>query len=299
MSKFCAYCGKEVKKTDKFCIHCGKPLLADLPKTDEKSDLKISEKAKESKSEKKKEKKAKKEKEKKEIEEDIEELEIEEEEEDKEDRKKEKKEKKKEVKQLPEDVKEQIDIHLQLNEIGEKKKTLAEKLIELQKLVKSSQYDTDFEFGENVNVQLKAVKTLIEEMKQKENDLKQKVTDDFIVKKLNTSIEVKRDQLKNLMREHKLKKIRDKDVVKKLKEKYKQQLEDFINEREELVAGISLWIEELIDRKSELTTEKNFNKARFSSKEISEKEFKEKDNEFVKQIDLLNSKIKTLKTLTK
>ena len=66
-----------------------------------------------------------------------------------------------------------------------------------------------------------------------------------------------------------------------------------------MIAGINLWIEDLIDRKSELTTEKNFNKARFSSKEISKNEFKEKDSEFVKQIDKVISKIKTLKILIK
>ena len=293
MPKFCVYCGKPIKDTDKFCISCGKPLLASLPKTEEKSEKAVSEKSKEKDLDKKKKKKDKKEKEvemEEEVEAEMEEdMELEEE----------KGQKEKEVKPLSEDVKEQIGIHLQLNEIREKKKNLAEKLTEFQKMVKSPQYDTDFEFGEKINVQLKAVKALIGEMKQKENDLKQKVTDKFIVEKLNIDIAVKRDQLKNLWREHKLKKIRDKDVVRRLKEKYKQQLEDFITEKEELVAGINLWIEELIDRKSELTTEKNFNKARFSSKEISENEFKEKDSEFIKQIDKLNSKIKTLKTLTK
>ncbi|MFX0187121.1 MAG: zinc-ribbon domain-containing protein [Candidatus Hodarchaeota archaeon] len=302
MPKFCVYCGKEIKGTDKFCIHCGKPLLTDLPKTDEKSDLTVSEDLKKITSEKKQKKKAKKEKvEEKVEEEEIEEV-IEEEieeviEEEIEEKKKEKKEK--EVKSLPDDVKEHIEIHLQLNAIREKKKTLAEKLMELQKMVKSPQYDTDFEFGEKINVQLKAVKSLIEEVKQKENELQQRVKSKFIVEKLNMDIAIKRDQLKNLMREHKLKKIRDKDVVKKLKEKYTQELEELINQKEELVAGIFKWIEEIIDEKNELTIESKFNKARFSSKEISEDVFKEKDNEFEKQINKLSGKINTLKKLIK
>ncbi|TFG25071.1 MAG: zinc-ribbon domain-containing protein [Promethearchaeota archaeon] len=297
MPKYCVYCGKPVAPNDKFCISCGKPLLANLPKTEKKTEKAVPEKSKEKNLDKKKKKKDKKEKE---VETELEEeMELGEELEEVEKKLKDKKQKKKEVNPLSEDVKEQIEIHLELNEIREKKKNLAEKLKEIQKLVKSPQYDTDFEFGEKINVQLKAVKTLIGELKQKENELKQKATDKFIVEKLNTDIAVKRDQLKNLWREHKLKKIRDKDVVRKLKEKYKQQLENFISEKEELIAGINLWIEDLIDRKSELTTEKNFNKARFSSKEISEKEFKEKDSEFVKQIDKVENKIKTLKTLIK
>jgi hypothetical protein len=295
MPKFCVYCGKAIKGIDKFCVHCGKPLLTDLPKTD---DLTVSEEVKKIKSEKKQKKKAKKEKVEEKVEEKIEEVEEEEIEEVIEEEKEEKK-KEKEVKSLPDEVKEHIEIHLQLNEIREKKKTLAEKLIAFQKMVKSPQYDTDFEFGEKINIQLKAVKTLIEEVKQRENELQQKVKSKFIVEKLNMDIAIKRDQLKNLMREHKLKKIRDKDVVKKLKEKYKQQLEDLISQKEELIAGIFKWIEEIIDEKNELTIESKFNKARFSSKEISEGVFKEKDNEFEKQINKLNSKIDTLKKLIK
>ncbi len=298
MPKFCVYCGKAIKGTDKFCVHCGKPLLTDLPKTD---DLTVSEDVTKIKSEKKQKKKAKKEKVEEKVEEKIEEIEEEETEEvieeEREEKKKDKREK--EVKPLPDDVKEHIDIHLQLNEIRQKKKTLAEKLIVFQKMVKSPQYDTDFEFGEKINVQLKAVKSLIEELKQREKELQQKVKSKFIVEKINMDIAIKRDQLKNLMREHKLKKIRDKDVVKKLKEKYKQQLEDLINQKEELVAGIFKWIEEIIDERNELTIESKFNKARFSSKEISEDVFKEKDNEFEKQINKLSSKIDTLKMLIK
>ena len=101
------------------------------------------------------------------------------------------------------------------------------------------------------------------------------------------------------MREHKLKKIRDKDVVRKLRDKYKKQLIEFKTQKLEIVLGLNLWIEELIEKKSELTTEKSFNKARYSSKEISEEEFKKKDIVYEKQIEKITKRMKSLQKLTK
>ncbi|MFX0142567.1 MAG: zinc ribbon domain-containing protein, partial [Candidatus Hodarchaeota archaeon] len=40
MSKYCPYCGNPVKETDKFCIICGKPLLADIPKSVKRTEIK-------------------------------------------------------------------------------------------------------------------------------------------------------------------------------------------------------------------------------------------------------------------
>ena len=289
MPRFCVYCGKPVKESDKFCINCGKPLLSSLPKTEKKPKEIVIEEIKEDKS--------KKEQKKEEIKEEMEELEVEKDEKKKKEEAEEKKEK--EIKPLPDEVKQQIEYYLELNDLRLKKQTLDDRLKDLLKDLKSSRYDTDFGFGEQVDVQLKAVKTVMEDLKQKETEIKEKMTDKFIVEKLDYDIDTKKSQLQNLMREHKLKKIKDKDVVKKLKEKYKQQLDDFIEEKTELIAGIQLWVDELIEEKFELNTERKFNKARFSAKEISEETYKEKDSEFDLKISKLESKIKTLEELTK
>ncbi|MFX0069656.1 MAG: zinc ribbon domain-containing protein [Candidatus Hermodarchaeota archaeon] len=289
MAKFCVYCGKPVKSSDKFCINCGKPLLSSLPKTEKKPiDKIIEEPVKEDNIQETSVKEKK-------IEEKEEEVEEEEEEKIAED----KEEKKKEIQPLPDEVKQQIDYYLELNDIRMKKSSLDDKLKDLQKELKSDKYETDFGYGEKINVQLKAVKTVMEELKQQENEVKEKITDKFIVEKLDFNIETKKAQLKNLVREHKLKKIKNKEVVKKLKDKYKDQLETFIDEQAELIAGIQLWIDELIEEKEELKTERTFNKARFSSKEISENEYKENDLEFENKIKKIESKIKTLSDLTK
>ncbi len=290
MARYCVYCGKSVKTSDKFCIYCGKPMLSNLPKAEKKPKEIIDESPRKEILEKIKEVKEEDVSVEEEIEEVSEEEEIE---------KKVEEEKEKEIKPLSDEVKEQIEYYLVLNNIKLKKLTLAEKLKGFQKLMRSNRYDTDFEFGENINIQLKAVKTLIDELKEKENEVKQKMDDKFIVEKLDNDIKIKKDQLKNLMREHKLKKIKDKNVVKKLKERYKQQLEDLIIEKAELIAGIELWIDEIKEDQVELTTERKFNKGRFSAKEISEEEFKEKDTDFEKKINKLKSKTKTLQNLTK
>jgi hypothetical protein len=287
MVKYCVYCGKPVKESDKFCIHCGKPRLTSLPKTEKKPEEPVLEESKETKPEIKETKKEEKKEEEREPEPIEKEDLAEEEEEEKED------------KPLPEEVKQQIDYYLELNDIRLKKMTLAEKLDDLQKQLKSSRYETDFDFGEQIDVQLKAVKTIMDELKQQEEEVKTKMTDKFIVEKLDYDIDTKRDQLKNLMREHKLKKIKDKEVVKKLKAKYKNQLDNFIEEKADLIAGIQLWIDELLEEKVELNTERKFNKARFSSKEISEDEYKENDSDFEIKISKLESKIETLRDLTK
>ena len=298
MARYCVYCGKSVKTSDKFCIYCGKPMLSNLPKAEKKPKEIIDESPRKEILEKIKEVKEEDVSVEEEIEEVSEEEEIEEVSEE-EIEKKVEEEKEKEIKPLSDEVKEQIEYYLDLNNIKLKKLTLAEKLKGFQKLMRSNRYDTDFEFGENINIQLKAVKTLIDELKQKENEVKQKMDDKFIVEKLDNDIKKKKDQLKNLMREHKLKKIKDKNVVKKLKERYKQQLEDLIIEKAELIAGIELWIDEIKEDQVELTTERKFNKGRFSAKEISEEEFKEKDTDFEKKINKLKSKTKTLQNLTK
>jgi hypothetical protein len=307
MAKFCVYCGNPVKSNDKFCIKCGKPMLSNLPKADKKTKML----AVESKSKEILEKIKKKKKEKEEVkpQEGIKEESEEEKLEEKEDSKKEeeiiepeKKEKEKiekEIKPLPEEVKEQIEYFLELNDIKLKKLSLADKLKDFQKLMKSDRYDTDFAFGEKINMQLKAVKTLIEELKEEENEVKLKMDDQFIIEKLDADIGQKKDHLKNLMREHKLKKIKDKDVVKKLREKYKQQLEDSTTEKDELIDGLDLWVEEIEGKIAEITIDRKFNKGRYSAKEISPEEFKTNDNEFDKQISKLKSKVKTLQNLAK
>jgi len=282
MAKFCPYCGNPVKETDKFCIICGKPMLTDIPKAEKKIDRK----------------ELKKKEEEVRVEEKIEEqeelLELEEIR-----KKKSKKTKdKRDVKPLPEDVKEQMVYYIEYNDIQLNKKVLMERLDEISKSTKDARYEYDIDFKKDVNIKLEAIKTLISELKQKESVIKQNLEEPFIVQRIQEDIDTKIFQLENLSREHKLHKV-DKETFEKLREKYKREKIDLENEREDLLVGMKLWIQDLKLEKTELSGERKLNKGRFHAKEITEEEYKKNDKDFDLKLKKINTKINTLEKLTK
>jgi len=292
MSKFCPYCGSPTKTNDKFCIICGKPLLTDIPKAtkrlDRKEEVKQEEEIKVD--EKVEEKEQNDEEQKEEI------LDMEETDKDKKISKKNKE--KRGIKPLPEEVKEQMVYYIEYNDIQLNKKVLADKLTEISKSTKDERYDYDMEFKKEVNLKLEAIKTLISELKQKETIIKQNLEDPFIVQRIQNDIDTKIFQLENLSREHKLHKV-DKETFEKLKEKYKQEKIELEIEREELIEGMTLWIQDLKLEKAELSGERKLSKGRYHAKELTEDEFNEKDKEYDLKLKKINTKITTLEKLTK
>ncbi len=289
-SKYCVYCGNPLKESDKFCIICGKPVLRDLPDTWKQ----------ESKPRSKPQRQEILPKEDTIIEfadDSEEELEI------KEDKKEKKKEKDKKgdkvvEKPLPFEVKEQMILYIEYNDIQLNKEILITKLKDLQKELKDPAYEYDEQYKESLNVKLEAIKTLINEMKQKESELKQKMDDPFIVQRIKTDTETKIFQLKNLTKEFKLHKV-DKDSFETLRDKYKQEKEELEQEREDLISGMSLWIKELKLEKVEAQSQRNLNKGRFHSKEITQEDFNSKDKELELKVKKIDVKIKTLEKLVK
>ncbi|MFX1301823.1 MAG: zinc ribbon domain-containing protein, partial [Promethearchaeota archaeon] len=282
MAKFCPYCGNPVKETDKFCIICGKPMLIDIPKAERKIERKEPIKKEE---EIRVEEKGEEKEEILEMEEKI--------------KKKPKKTKeKRETKPLPEDVKEQMVYYIEYNDIQLNKKVLIERLNEISKSTKDPRYEYDMEYKKEVNIKLEAIKTLINELKQKESVIKQNLEEPFIVQRINQDIDTKIFQLENLSREHKLHRV-DKETFEKLREKYKQEKTDLENEREDLVEGMKLWIQDLKLEKTELSGERKLNKGRFRAKEITEDEYTQQDKDFDLKLKKINTKINTLEKLSK
>jgi hypothetical protein len=286
LPRYCVYCGNPLKETDKFCIICGKPVLRNVTQRDVKKgqnlepqkpqvkDLKIQQ------------------------EEDIdfdEESIVEEESM----RKKERGSGKTVVeKPLPFEVKEQMILYIEYSDIQLNKELLSEKLKNLQKELKDPRYETDDQFKTSINLKLEAIKTLINELKQKEDEIKQKMDEPFIVQRIQNDIETKIFQLKNLTQEYKLKKV-DKETFEKLRERYKQEKKGLEQEREDLISGMKLWIKELKIEKVELNTKRNLNKGQHSAKEISEEQFQEKDRDFDLKLKKIEVKISTLEKLIK
>lgn len=290
--KFCPYCGNPVKESDKFCIICGKPLLTDIPKTAKKIETKEEPKKEEEvKREEKLEEERVKEWERKDEIQDMEEQ-------DKEKKKSTKAKDKGEIKPLPEDVKEQMVYYIEYNDIQLNKKVLADKLTEISKSTKDERYDYDMEYKKEVNFKLEAIKTLISELKQKESVIKQNLEEPFIVQRIQDDIDKKVFQLENLAREHKLHKV-DKETFEKLREKYKREKTELEDEREDLIEGMKLWIQDLKLEKVEISSERKLSKGRFHAKEITEDEYKEKDKEFDLRLKKINTKISTLEQLIK
>ena len=287
MVKYCPYCGSQCKPNDKFCIICGKPLLADIPKKETKSQIKDALEKKEL------EKNGTEFKEDEPIHEEISLINN--------DSVKKKSKKRKDlngIKPLPEEVKEQMVYYIEYNDIQLNKKILIERLNDISKLTKDSKYDYDPDYKKEINIKLQAIKTLIEEMKQKENVIKKSLEDPFIVQRIQNDIDTKIFQLENISREHKLHKV-DKETFEKLREKYKQEKLELEIERKNLVEGMKLWIQDLKLEKAELSGEHKLNKGRLHAKEITEEEFKGKDKEFDLRLKKIEAKIKTLDQLTK
>ncbi len=289
--KFCVFCGNPIKESDKFCIICGKPMLTDLPskkKTETKEPiLREENKGKEKVLE-----------ETEQIEEDQNEIILDEEKKEKPKKKYEKEKEKQEINPLPEEVKEQMVYYIEYNDLQIKKKVLKEKLNEISKSTKDSRYESDFDFKKGINIKLEAVKTLINELKQNENEIKQNLEEPFIVQRINNNIKTKIFQLENLSREHKLHKV-DKKTFQTLREKYKEEKSDLENERKDLISGMKLWIQELKLEKAELSVERKLNKGRYRAKEISEDVFNVNEKDFDLKAKKINSKINTLEKLTK
>ena len=278
--KYCVYCGSPIKETDKFCIICGKPLLTDIPKHESKPQINDTAV-------------------KNEVKEEIQEIEEPEILIKESNTKKSKKHKEsKGIKPLPEEVKEQMVYYIEYNDIQLNKKILIERLNDISKLTKDSKYDYDPDYKKEINIKLQAIKTLIEEMKQKENVIKKSLEDPFIVQRIQNDIDTKIFQLENISREHKLHKV-DKETFEKLREKYKQEKLELELERKNLVEGMKLWIQDLKLEKAEISGEQKLNKGRFHAKEIIEEVFQGKDKEFDLRLKKIDTKIKTLEKLTK
>ena len=284
MPKYCVYCGNPLKESDKFCIICGKPVLRDIPEakkrgsqeafrskvsSQEETEIKFTDDVDFDEEESKSVRKLKRKKE-----DDIVE------------------------KPLPYEVKEQMILYIEYNDIQLNKQLLIDKLKELQRSLKDPKYEYDDQYKNTINVKLDAIKTLINEFKAKENEIKGKMEEPFIVQRIQSDIETKIFQLKNLTKEYKLHKV-DKDSFEKLRDKYKEEKESLEEERENLTSGMKLWIKELKLEKTEINSENNLIKARFHAKELTEEDFKAKEKDFETRLKKIDVKIKTLEKLTK
>lgn len=279
MARHCPYCGEEVKDKDQFCISCGKPLISNIP-----TDKEVSQEKKDT---------------QKKEEEEIEEEEKKDEQEKKKKKKKDKEEEEEEeeeLPELPEDIKQQIQYRLDMDRLKLTKERLGERLEKIEEATNGTQYDVDDEFAESVNAQLKAIQEVSNELKEKEEALESKIDKPFITEQLNFDIDTKKDQLKSIVRDYKLKKLK-KYAVKDLKKQYKQELKDLKRKKDNIITNIEKMIAETSMEKTKLKKELEYEKAKLSAKEITEEEYEKRKRDFEKDMKLIELNIKTLQDL--
>lgn len=298
MTNFCPYCGKKARSTDKFCIYCGKPMLSglDKPKEETKKEIKVEEEFKED------------EKETPSIDEPIEEkeqIEVGEKEEVK--QKKDKKAKKvkekhkeefKEIPPLSDEIKKRLELMVDLRDIKNKKKRLAAKFDDVEKLIEDDQYEIDAEYTADVKIKLDALKKIKSDLEVKEQEIKGQMSGEFEYLTYEKIIAEKKDQLNNLHTNLKLRKV-DKEIYESLKLEYKKELEEAKQNLKNLQLGIKLWSARIEAEKSDLKRDLKFLKGRLSSKEIKEGEFKPKEKDLEVKIRKKDLMIETLKKYTK
>ena len=298
MTNFCPYCGKKARSTDKFCIYCGKPMLSglDKPKEETKKEIKVEEEFKED------------EKETPSIDEPIEEkeqIEVGEKEEVK--QKKDKKAKKvkekhkeefKEILPLSDEIKKRLELMVDLRDIKNKKKRLAAKFDDVEKLIEDDQYEIEAEYTEDVKIKLDALKNIKSDLEVKEQEIKGQMSGEFEYLTYEKIIAEKKDQLNTLHTNLKLRKV-DKEIYESLKLEYKKELEEAKQNLKNLQLGIKLWSARIEAEKSDLKRDLKFLKGRLSSKEIKEDEFKPKEKDLEVKIRKKDLMIETLKKYTK
>ena len=271
MPTYCPYCGNVVKDNDKFCHVCGKPMLTNVP-----ADAPPQKGEEEPPDDKKKGKDKKKSK--------------------KDEISLTKPEPEKKVITLSPEVKQYYEIRL-------KKTLLKDKLDGFLKLMKGSRYESDSGFAAGINTQLKAVQSLVADVKQEEAGLLPQIDEKYIIEKLKVNIKEKRSQLSTLSKQYKMqigtRKMKT-EVFVNLREEYKADLLILESNKTDLITALKTWVYDLGVEKVKLESEQKILKGRFTSKELKdEKEFKDKHSEFSTKIKNVALKMSTLESFTK
>jgi len=292
---FCAYCGSEVREQDKFCLSCGKPrLVKSTPDTKGESTKATPPPAAEP--VRGTEKKSQKLEQKSEIEE----KQIKKSQNSKEtEGEKELAETGKQEPpasssyEIPADIQEQIELRMELEILRLKKKKIANKIEEINKLLDDPNYELDMKFHDEVNTKIKAIRQVKADLDQEEEKLKGKLDPSFPLVSLPTKIKVMKDQIEELKTNLKFHKV-EKEVFDQLHNEYLDKLKKDIKQHNDLIVGLKTWQTRLKAERVELEKEIKLARARFKSKEISKEKFDARLEELENQINKIEAKLKVI-----
>ncbi len=194
---------------------------------------------------------------------------------------------------LPDEVKEQLEVKMDLAVVEHKKKMLKDKLKEFQRDLDENRYNFDMDYAKTINLKLNAYKELKNELNGKEDGFREKISGTFRVDQLEEELEVKREQLIELKRSFKLHTTK-KDVYEQLKAEYVQQYEDDQKELDELRTNIVRWMSKEKSEQNRLKTRTRLLDARFKSREITQDIYDEDKKKMEKDIELVIQRVAIL-----
>jgi chromosome segregation ATPase len=200
--------------------------------------------------------------------------------------------------ELPEQIKEQLEIKMELAVLDEKKTTLKNKLKEITDNLSDDRYDNDIDYAQQINVKLNALKQLKQELEEKEEQLRKDLGGNFKVDELEEQIALKRQQLIELKRSYKHNQVK-KDIYDQLKQEYADQFMKAEQELQDLRTNIIRWLSKERAEKSRVESHIRLLQGRLKAHEIVQQTFDEQKSAFDKDIEKLNQKIKILEAYSR
>ncbi len=196
---------------------------------------------------------------------------------------------------LPEEIKDQLEIKMKLAIVENRKKLLKKKLKKLTEDLDSERYEYDMDYAQGMNFKLNAFKSVKEELKQEEEDLRNELgpSGQFRVDELDSEMDVLRGQLVELKRSYKHHKIK-RDIYEQLKMEYSTVFRKNEDEVQHLRVNIIRWLSQEKTEKNKLEGRIRLLQARLKTHEIDQDDFDSQKSEFTKDIDQITQKIKIL-----
>lgn len=197
--------------------------------------------------------------------------------------------------ELPEEIRDQLKIKMKLAIVENKKKLLKKKLKDLTEGLDSERYEYDIEYAQGMNAKLNAFKSVKEELKQEEEDLRNELgpSGQFRVDELDSEMDVLRGQLVELKRSFKHHNIK-RDIYEQLKMEYSTAFRKYEDEVQGLRVNIIRWLSQEKTEKNKLESRIRLLQARLKTHEIDQDDFDSQKSDFKKDIDQITQKIKIL-----
>ncbi|MCF2138940.1 MAG: hypothetical protein K9W44_02645 [Candidatus Lokiarchaeota archaeon] len=196
---------------------------------------------------------------------------------------------------LPQNIVEQLEAKMELAVIESKKKKLKTKLQDLKEELDSFRFENDIDYAKKMNAKFQAFKSIKDELLSKEEEIRQKLgpKGQFRMDELEDQMEIQREQLIELKRQYKRRKVK-KEIYEQLKLEYSSEYRKCEEELQELRDNVIIWISKEKAEKKRLRNKLQMIQARFKAREIDENEYNEQKKKIEKDIENKEDRLKIL-----